>query len=725
LGLVVGDDMVNQFLQQETFNRVRPADLERIVASYRLPSGQRVSSQQIFDALREELLSIQVVLLFLNGLGRGNEHYLHPLDTPAERWDYFRRLERQATAQVLAVPVAEFTEEVGKPSEDQLTQLFEKYKQQFPSPDSPEPGFRQPYRAKFQYFKVDGDELINAEMKNISEEEVREYYEKNKDKEFKKLTLPPLDKNEDKSKAEQETEKSESTKEGNAPAAAEGKDKPANENTEQKTDQKSGEKPDAAEPKPQPSANTGVKPVEDAKEKSTENKESKAAADKSAQARPSSPFRFVYLQDEGSKAKEIAAETDQAQSKKEPKTQPATDAATDKAADEAAGKTETKPATRKEEAPSGKSTDAETPVNENTAKDESAGNEAAKEFAEEKPTPPAPVEYRPLEQVQEEIRRTLARQIVQKQVDERLDKLREEMNSYSRVMASHRRAVAKNPNEPKPKPFALESLAEKYGAKAFTTEFISRLDAQTNEKLDIGKSRDMGLRSSTFFQQWTQIAFQPKGLLRPITTKDAASEASFLSWKIDEREGNIPDFTAVRGEVLEAWKRIQARDLAVKKAKEYAEMVRKAKQPMKEVFAKEMDLPVSEVGPFSWLTRPSVPLGMQGMQQMPPSQYPQIPGVANPGEEFMETTFGLQAGEVGVALNHPKSIAYVIDVVKFEPSNAVLEQEFMVKVREYERYRDAGRVKAAEAQNDWMDSMLAEYDVQWQRPPALRLAANE
>jgi hypothetical protein len=324
--------------------------------------------------------------------------------------------------------------------------------------------------------------------------------------------------------------------------------------------------------------------------------------------------------------------------------------------------------------------------------------------------------------VQDEIRRTLARQRVQKQVDERLEKLREEVNSYARVMASHRRAAAKNPNEPKPKPFPLEALAEKYGVKAFTTEFVSRLDAETNENFDIAKSRDMSPRSPTFFQQWTQIAFQPKGLLRPITTKDVGTEVSFLSWKIDEREGNIPEFNAVRSEVLEAWKRIKARDLAVRKATEYAEMVRKGKQSMKEVFAKDMDLPVSEVGPFSWLTRPSVPIGMQ---QMPPSQYPQIPGVANPGEDFMETTFRLQPGEVGVALNHPKSIAYVIYAVKFEPTDSVLEQEFMVKIREYERYRDAGRVKVATAQNDWMDSLLAEYDVEWQRPAALRLAAEE
>ena len=91
--------------------------------------------------------------------------------------------------------------------------------------------------------------------------------------------------------------------------------------------------------------------------------------------------------------------------------------------------------------------------------------------------------------------------------------------------------------------------------------------------------------------------------------------------------------------------------------------VRQAKQPMKEVFAQDKDLPVTEAGPFSWLTRPNVPVSM--MQQPPQIQYPDVPGVLNAGEEFMETTFALEAGEVGVAFNHPQSIVFVIQPALF------------------------------------------------------------
>jgi hypothetical protein len=630
---------------------------------------------------------------------------------------------------------------VGEPKEEELLALFEKHKQQFPSPESPEPGFRQPYRAKFQYFKADLDELITAEMKNVPEDEVRDYYEKNKDKEFRKLNLSPLDKGDDKSKSENAAEKGEATKDGDAANAKEGEDKPTDDaKAEQKNEQKvdntdAGDTkpqadPESSEKKAQGATKTkgdSTKKADDSKQDSTEKKSPEAgdAKDQSAKTQSPNPFRLVNFQDQ--KVNEKPEKTDRATTKKADqeadkavKAQPQTSAPTDKPATDSAKSDEKSPDEKKEQSDT-KNQDTETTAKEAESKGETTQGDPAKESASKSPKP-EPVEYRPLEQVQDEIRRTLARDRVQKQVDERLDKLREEMNSYARVMASHRRAAAKNPNEPKPKPFPFEALAEKYGVQAFTTEFVSQLDAQTNDKLEIAKSRDMSSRSPTFFLLWTQIALQPKGLLRPITTRDVATDASFLSWKIDEREGNVPEFKAVRNQVVDAWKRIKARDLAMRKAKEYAEMVRKARQPMKEVFAKEMNLPVSEAGPFSWLTRPSVPFGMQ---QMPPSHHPQIPGVVTPGEEFMETTFGLQPGEVAAALNHPKSIAYVIYAVKFEPSDTVLEQEFMVKIREYDRYRDAGRIKLSQAHNDWMDSLLAEYNVEWQRPPALRLAAAE
>ena len=204
MGVVVSDQMVNQFLALVTNDKVRPAELEGIAANFR----QRATAKQIFDALRQELLAIRVATLFLDGLGVSQQESIPPLDTPAQRWNNFRRLERQASAQVLAVPVAEFTEEVRKPTEEELQDLFEKNKDRFPSPDSPDPGFRQPYRARFQYFKADIDELITAEMEHVTDEQVKDYYEANKEK-FKKSKLSAIEEGDAKEKAAKDAKENE------------------------------------------------------------------------------------------------------------------------------------------------------------------------------------------------------------------------------------------------------------------------------------------------------------------------------------------------------------------------------------------------------------------------------------------------------------------------------------------------------------------------------------
>ena len=53
-------------------------------------------------------------------------------------------------------------------------------------PASPTPGFRQPFKAKFQYVKADYDKILAAESPKITEQEIKDYYDEHKD-EFKKI----------------------------------------------------------------------------------------------------------------------------------------------------------------------------------------------------------------------------------------------------------------------------------------------------------------------------------------------------------------------------------------------------------------------------------------------------------------------------------------------------------------------------------------------------------
>jgi hypothetical protein len=716
LGLVISDEMVNRVLAQLTNNRVPPAELEQIIANVRPDGRVRMTPKQIFDALREELLARHVAMLFLDGLGAEGQIGVPPLDTPAQRWDNFRRLERQATVQVLPVPVAEFTEEVGKPSEEDLRSLYEKYKDQFPSPNSPEPGFRLPYRARFEFFKADAEELITAEMKLIPAEEVSEYYEKNKDTQFRKTKLTPFDDEPGK----EEAGKQDSTKEATTDEGKEKKTDATDSGVEKKSEKPSTEDVKDESSKDSKESNKTEKATPKEEKTPAKSDADSNATDKSSRAIHSAPFRFVSYQDETEKKDEPKEEVDEATD--EPKAEPAPEAAQEKpvpeSKSEGAKENDSKKAGTTEQSGDTKATAKDdVPKADTTEAAKSADEKAADAEA-------APVEYRTLEEVEEDIRRTLARERVQKVIEERFSAVRTEMNRYAKLRLRWERDVAKNPDEPKPKPLDLEALAEQHDLKLFTTALISRVDAANNPDLEIARSYDFSMGTpGRPFAQWTDVAFEKGNLYRP-RTSDALAGNRFLWWKIEEKQGQVPSFSEAREQVLEAWKRIQARDRAKRQAEQYAKTVRQAKQPMKEVFAQDKDMPVSEVGPFSWLTRPNVPLGMM-QQQLPPVHYPEIAGVLNPSEEFMETIFHLEPSEVGVAFNHPKSIVYVIQPVSFTPSHAVLEQEFMVRMRDYERYRAAGSIALVEAQEGWMDSLFNEYGVQWHRTADIRNAAFE
>ncbi|NQT38098.1 MAG: hypothetical protein HQ581_11445, partial [Planctomycetes bacterium] len=147
LGLVVSDQMVFDFLGGFTAGRVQPDVIER------LHKKAELSESQLFEAIRSQLLADKLQQMFLTTLG--------PI-TPAQRWDYYRRLHRIVTAEVTAIPVNDFVDEVNGWSDeeledfcsqrqDELAEFFARHKYQIDNPHRPEPGFKQPHRIDVEY----------------------------------------------------------------------------------------------------------------------------------------------------------------------------------------------------------------------------------------------------------------------------------------------------------------------------------------------------------------------------------------------------------------------------------------------------------------------------------------------------------------------------------------------------------------------------------------------
>ena len=182
MGMVATDRAINDYLctdcRQSAFSQVR--------RDHRQHQARRTHSSlneaYLFDGLRREMLASKYSEMFRFAvLGM----------PPAERLGYFERLNLKADAQVLPVKAEQFLKDVPQPSDEQLESFFELHQNQLPQPNSPEPGFKEPTKVAFEYFKANLDKFIERTTDEVTPEEMQEYYEKNKAIQFRQLALPP------------------------------------------------------------------------------------------------------------------------------------------------------------------------------------------------------------------------------------------------------------------------------------------------------------------------------------------------------------------------------------------------------------------------------------------------------------------------------------------------------------------------------------------------------
>ena len=180
MGMVASDRAVSDLLRElagDAFSQLRD-----IIAELKPDGRVAISQSYLIDGLQREILASKYSEMFRLGM----------LGTPpGQRRDYFEQLNLKADAQVLPVKVEQFVKAVPDPSDEKLKSFFERYKNQLPQPLSPEPGFKEPLKIAFQYFKANMDKAIDRASAEVTPEEMHEYYEKHKDIQFRQRSLPP------------------------------------------------------------------------------------------------------------------------------------------------------------------------------------------------------------------------------------------------------------------------------------------------------------------------------------------------------------------------------------------------------------------------------------------------------------------------------------------------------------------------------------------------------
>ena len=123
-----------------TQGRLSPQDVGKLLERI------NVSVDDLFHVLREELLAMRLRGMFRRSLAGV---------TPAQRWDYFQRLNRKLTVKSIPVQVSDFLDQVPDPDEATLAAFFDQFKYEPYDPMSPEPGFREPKKVAIEYLKAE------------------------------------------------------------------------------------------------------------------------------------------------------------------------------------------------------------------------------------------------------------------------------------------------------------------------------------------------------------------------------------------------------------------------------------------------------------------------------------------------------------------------------------------------------------------------------------------
>lgn len=681
LGIVVSDDMVNSFIRSNTGDRLRPEQLAAIVHQMQSRTGQ-IGQAELFDALRSELAAMYADQTFSSLFGRYNgRNYFFRGDTPGDRWDYFCRLNRKVTAEAMPLPVTSFVGEIPDPSAADLQKFYDQYKNVEPQPAAPTPGFRQPFKAQFQYVKADYEKLLAAEKPKVTEQEIKAYYDEHKD-EFKKSNLPDLPSLDEP---------------GSEPGAAKPADKSgAAKSSESKPAQSpSGSKADSKKP-------------DDSKKSDTKKPGDKKSPDgKQSSTIPSGSHRNDSVA-HNSLDGELLALADPS----------ATPPAQKSAAAADTKSTDAKPADAKAAtpaAPSSKPADSKLP-----------GPPPPDMKAPDAKTPaaqtPAPVEYEPLSKVTDVIRTRLAQQKVDAQVDAAFSAIELNLDQYARSLDTYRAAVTRgNKNAKKPEPPDLAALAKEYGLEAKETDLISQ--EQAAKQTDVGKSYSLSVVDSAVAAMTGQ-RYSAQPFLQTAYTLDANSLPTlasyqpqrtvdndnnrFLWWKTADEAARTPTLDEIKPQVTLAWKIIQARKPALAKAQADADQARKTKQTLKEAFGAVGGSHVSTIGPFTWLTQPiGQPMGLPRLTE--------VSGIEQAGNDFMKSVFSLKPGETGVATNEPQTVYYVVQVESEEPPLDDLHQEFMAKMSSqmaWVPYAAIGAGENSTLEPAWMKQVKNEYGFQ-------------
>ena len=353
---------------------------------------------------------------------------------------------------------------------------------------------------------------------------------------------------------------------------------------------------------------------------------------------------------------------------------------------------------------------AEPPAGKSTAEPPAAAAKPAEEAEKNADASPAATDFEPLDKVQDEIRKRLAREAAEKRMDAIFSAIATDMGGYAESYALWQ-ARGKAAGVAAPAPPDFDKIAAAQGLEAGRSELITADEAVATGPL--GGSYELVPDASSRFgirqQRWLDMIYgQAAPTFRPVTSRDVEGNR-YISWKIEDQPEFTPTFQAAREGVEQAWRIVEARG----RAREQAEaIVRKAEAggTLADAVAGMEGLTVEKAGPFTWLTQGTVPLGTAPSLSQPE-------GISMPGEEFMRAVFALEPGKTAVAFNEPRTVCYALRLVDFEPPQEQLRELFLAGRADQRRLAMVADRETSRATANWVESIENRHALTWHREP--------
>ncbi len=664
-GMSVSDDALRQYLDELGRGNVTREQMREILNHMR--GGGQVSIDNILASLREEMLARNFV---------NSNQYAFLTVTPDQAWRDWLRVNDRVVLEAAAIPTDKYLVDVKDPTDAELTEFFDKYKNDEAGPEvaygttelpSAKPGFKIPRKIDVQYIEANYDAYLAKAEEKVTEEEIKDYYEKNKDPMFVRADAGVLEDSGAKKGAETpessgapDAKGSDASKpntdapaaDANAPAKTDS-DKPATEKSPAKTDNKSDAK-------------------KQNKQSSLPNPQSKKT------------FQLVAFEDT---AKDVPA--DEKDAAADAKASPE-----GKAAEPGDGS-----ATKADATPAAPAAPAAPPAADGAT---APGAKAA---------PKKPVEFQPLDEVKDVIRREIASNNVAEQLtklsNEIEGQLDDDYNKYLRdaLAADTDKTAAVTP----PKSLTeLGPIAEKYGLKTDKTGPMSLLQLRDTT---VGKS----IVPESGRPLW-QILFGGKELepLQPISTVARPEGNHFVAMKVSDTPSRVPTLADVRDEVVKAWKFQKAVEIAQKNADEMAKKAQENKEPLTTVFADDPSIKVTRTDPFSELTGGDIGV-VNGQLEQSPFRLSQPEGLHAPDPDFMRKVFQLKDGEVVALPSHDHTIVYVVRVVEHQPAINELRTAYLGEANTWSGLNNMMRDHMRDVGSQLIDDITKGAHLEWKR----------